>query len=317
TTFMTGPALDVINYFFKHKEVPDLNESLSKNYKILISFANPKKGKILLRLANQMIGKSNGNEDITLLHLSPNDELNQLNIQQYERDSFAPVLHESKILNQKVQTIFKVSNDIKSDIPEIANKGEYDILLVGLGRSIYEGSLLGKIIGFTSQLIVPDKIISSVTRKEKWFEKSPFEESTRQILSKSEIPVGILIDKNYTDINKILLLVYDINDMALLNYAYKFLANSNTSVIIYDSINFIHEPEILQSFKLEDFRSNGRLKIVDQLNTDKETLLQNELLIISIDSWKNLVQNHSVWLVDAPSTLIIKQNAKNPHFEKN
>jgi hypothetical protein len=41
TTFMTGPALDLINYLFKSKVVPDAEEITNQSkYRILFSFGN-------------------------------------------------------------------------------------------------------------------------------------------------------------------------------------------------------------------------------------------------------------------------------------
>jgi hypothetical protein len=58
TTFMTGPALDLINYLFKSKVVPDAEEITNQSkYRILFSFGNNEKGKSLLRLANSLTKK--------------------------------------------------------------------------------------------------------------------------------------------------------------------------------------------------------------------------------------------------------------------
>jgi hypothetical protein len=52
---MTGPALDLINYLFKSKVVPDAEEITNQSkYRILFSFGNNEKGKSLLRLANSL-----------------------------------------------------------------------------------------------------------------------------------------------------------------------------------------------------------------------------------------------------------------------
>jgi hypothetical protein len=51
---MTGPALDLINYLFKSKVVPDAEEITNQSkYRILFSFGNNEKGKSL-RLANSL-----------------------------------------------------------------------------------------------------------------------------------------------------------------------------------------------------------------------------------------------------------------------
>lgn len=113
TTFMTGPALDLINRAFRttEPEVPQAVSQMSK-FKILVSFGNPERGKSLLRLANSFIRKLNGNATVTVMHLSPTNELHHFNVAAYEKESFAPIIEESEHLNQKVTTLFKESNDI-------------------------------------------------------------------------------------------------------------------------------------------------------------------------------------------------------------
>src|SRR6187402_97562 len=62
TTFMTGPALDLINYIFRDKPTLIPEEISNKGkYKILISFASPDKGKTLLKVANSLVKKQSGN----------------------------------------------------------------------------------------------------------------------------------------------------------------------------------------------------------------------------------------------------------------
>ena len=203
TTFMTGPALDVINWAFRSKsEIPQTINQISK-YKILISFGNPERGRSLLRLANAFINKRKDNASVTAMHLSPSSELNHYNMEEYERESFMPVIQESQQLNQKVTTLFKASNDIDADIVEVANKGDYDLLLVGVGQSIFEGSLLGKILGFTTRIINPDRLLHQVRGKGHLSDNSSFDERTRQILSKSNVPVGVLVDKGLEKIEKV------------------------------------------------------------------------------------------------------------------
>jgi Kef-type K+ transport system membrane component KefB len=71
TTFMTGPALDLINWTFKSKQlgIPEEISQINK-FKVLVSFGNPDRGKSLLRLANSLIRKLNGNAVVTAMHLS-------------------------------------------------------------------------------------------------------------------------------------------------------------------------------------------------------------------------------------------------------
>ncbi|HAH25856.1 MAG TPA: cation/H(+) antiporter, partial [Prolixibacteraceae bacterium] len=113
TTFMTGPALDVIQRLFKQKS-STISEEINqlRKFKIILSFGNPDMGRSLLRLANGLIRKQNGNTSVTALHLCYNNVLHHYNMDDYESESFAPVIHESELLNQPITTLFKASDDI-------------------------------------------------------------------------------------------------------------------------------------------------------------------------------------------------------------
>jgi hypothetical protein len=235
TTFMTGPTLDLINWLFKSNGDVLTDELRLKNkFKILISFENPESGKSLLKLANNLSAKVKDNTDLTAMHLSNTNELNPYSLEEYERQSFLPIIEESEMLNQKITTLFKASSDIESDITEVANKGEYDLLLIGIGQSIFEGSLLGKILGFTTRFINPEKIINQVTGKESLFENSPFDESTRIIVNKSKVPVGILIDKDFSQVDSVFIPIFSPNDFFLIDFAQKLINNSGSQIFILD-----------------------------------------------------------------------------------
>ena len=309
TTFMTGPALALINRVFRKEPNLAFDEiSQISKYKVLISFANPEKGKVLLRLANNMVKKMNSNAAVTVMHLSPNNELNQVNIDEYEHESFAPVIEESKILNQKITTLFKVSNDIMAEIPDVANKGDYDLLLVGLGQSIFEGSLLGRILGFTTRIIDPDRIINTMTGKEKLFERAHFEESTRTILAKSEVPVGILLDKNLSKTDKIFIPIFDRKDAYLIKYAQKLISNSGAQVTIFDANGQVKDSEMKELIREIEQNAPNHINLVNQNAVVREHLQQQDLMIIGLESWKNLVEKQTAWLTNTPSVLIISED---------
>ena len=136
TTFMTGPALTIINWTFKSTKTETGQElSVKSKFKILVSFANPDRGVSLLRLANSLVKRLNGNASVTVMHLSQNIGLNSYNLENHERKSFDPVIQESHNLNQKIITLFKASSDIENDIAAVANKGDFDLLLIGIGQS--------------------------------------------------------------------------------------------------------------------------------------------------------------------------------------
>ncbi len=309
TTFMTGPALNLINYIFKTKDFNILDEVPNGNkYKILISFGNKEKGKSLLRLANSLIKKQKETSSVTAMHLTLSDEMHSYNLEEYEKQRFAPLLEESKDLKLKITTLFQATVDIETNISEIANNGEYDLLLVGLGKSIFEGTLLGKVLGFTTRIINPDRLIDKFTGKEGLFENSPFDERTRQIISKTKAPIGILIDKELQVVNRLFIPIFSSEDSFLIDYAQKLIYNNNSHVAILDVNGHIENNFVLKSaISSLDQKYAENITLMDDKTIKKEFLVHQDLMMISIESWKNLVDSSSDWLSSVPSVLILKQ----------
>jgi Kef-type K+ transport system membrane component KefB len=309
TTFMTGPALDLINAIFKTKDVfiPETEEEDEKKYKILISFGNNEKGRSLLRLANSLTRRQKETSSLTAMSLALSDEMHTYNPEELERKRFSPILEESSLMQQEVTTIFKATVDIETDIADIANQGDYDLLLVGLGKSIFEGTILGKVLGFTSRIINPDRLIDKFTGKEGLFENSPFDERTRQIISKSRMPLGILIDKELQQVDQVFIPMFTPEDAFLMDYAQKLVYNSDSKITVMDSNNHMGGHFVMES-AVESLQTKYPANI--SLKTDKimkkEFLDRQDLMIISLESWKKLVDSQSIWLSNVPSVLIIK-----------
>jgi hypothetical protein len=308
TTFMTGPTLNIINFIFKTRDDGVLDEIPSDDkYNILISFGNKEKGKSLLRLANSLVKKQKETSTITAMHLTLSDEVHTYNIEEYEKDRFLPLLQESKVLKQEITTLFQATVDIETNITEIANNGEYDLLLVGLGKSIFEGTLLGKVLGFTTRIINPDRLIDKFIGKEGLFENSPFDERTRQIISKTKTPLGILIDKELQQVNNVFIPIFNPEDSFLLDYAQKLIYNNNSQITVLDVNGHIKTNFVMKSAisSLEQKYAKNITTVNDKI-IKKEFLAKQDLMIISIESWKALVDSGSVWLSRVPSVLIMK-----------
>ncbi len=308
TTFMTGPVIDLIDFIFNKKvEVLPITVGETNKFKILISFGTNEKGRSLLRLANSFVKKQKENTNVTVLHLSLSDEVHSYNLKDYEKETFEPILNEATLLKQEVTPIFKSTSDIEGDIADIATRGEFDLILVGLGKSIFEGSLLGKVLGFTTRIINPERLLDKFTGKEGLFENSPFDDKTRLLISKSKMPIGILVDKDLTEINEIFVPIFGIEDAFLIEYAQKLIYNNEakaTVLEINDQVknNFIIENAIAA---LDKSYPNS-ISIISESEMKAGFLAKQDLMVISLDSWKKLVDAQSVWLSTVPSVLIIK-----------
>jgi hypothetical protein len=309
TTFMTGPALDLIGYIYNRNKnyIPAEIRQVSK-FKVLISFDSPEGGKTLLNLANAFVKKMKGNAMVTAMHILPSSEIHTFNLEEYEKESFKPILAEADNLGQKVTTLFKASTDMDSDIATVANKGEFDLVLIDIGRSIFEGTLLGKILGFTTRIINPENLLNTFTGKEKLFENSPFDERTQHILSKTEAPVGILVDKDFKSTDRVFVTIFDEADGFLIEFAQKLISNVGSQVTVLDAEGSIkNNSEIKESIRIIEHNVPNHIKLLNERKIEKEFLQEQDLMIISVESWKKLVESRSTWLNNTPSLLILKK----------
>lgn len=307
TTMMTGPALDLINYIFKERESSKAKNILNDKFKILISFGNQEKGKSLLRLANSFVKNQKENTNVTALHLSLSDEMHAYSLEEYEKETFEPIIEESNLLNQEIDTIFKATVDIESDIVDVASKGDYDLVLIGLGKSIFEGSLLGRVLGFTTRMINPDRLLDKFTGKEGLFQNSPFDDRTRQIITKSKNPLGILVDKELHEVDEVFVPIYNTEDAFLIEYAQKLIHNNNSKITLIDINDQLKDHFVLEKAVealIENYPSNAQIQKEKDLNAG--FFINQDLMLISLESWRKLVDTQSIWLSNAPSTLIIK-----------
>lgn len=309
TTCMTGPALDLINFFFPEAApiITSGGPEKAGKYKILLSFGNPQSGPAMLRLANSFIKKAPGNASITALHLSPSTEINQFNADEYEHDSFLPVHTEAQILNLPLITMFKPSHDIDKEIIETANLGNFDLMIMGIGHSVFEGSLLGKVLGFTTKIINPERLLETITGKEKLFDNSGFDERTRRIIRASKVPVGVFVDKGMQKMGQVFIPMFSISDSFLLVYAQKLISNTEARIVILDERGITRKnPELKETIRLIEQTAPNHIALNHDQAIDKEFLDQQDLMIISLDSWTAAVESRSLWLSQTPSVLIVK-----------
>lgn len=307
TTFMTNPVLDFINRCYQRKN--DSTESIAKTlkYNILISFGDPQKGVSLLKLAYCFIRKSTNNACITILHISPNNDLNQYNQEEYEQDSFYALKKEALRLDLPIVTLFKPSEYVEKEITQTANIGNFDLLLVGIGNSIWGDTLLGKILGFTTKIINPENLYETITGREKLFESHTLDERIKRILKSSKIPVGIFIDKKMKEIETVFIPVFSEEDIFLLEYARKLIHNNQARITVLDLVSIVKQNSTFnESIRAIEQVQPNHIALYNKQQIEPEFLAKQDLMLIGLSSWKYLVNEQFSWLSDTPSVLIIK-----------
>jgi Kef-type K+ transport system membrane component KefB len=273
TTFMTGPALDTINYFFPEKDSPAV--APGKLFKILISFGPAIKGKKLLRLADQLTHKKTEDADITAFHLTPSADINPKEAKEYERESFRLVKHEAQNLGIKIKTIYRATNDINKEITREANKGKYDLLLVGGSHSLFSEDVVGGIV------------------------KNFLEETTGH--------VGVLVDKDFEVADRIMVALQDNNDLFLISFAERFIQNNNAKITLADPSRLL-KTNMIFSMAVEKINAENeqKIQVYESHTLPQEFLTGFNLVIVSYSGWKDLTRTKQQWLMHTPSVLILK-----------
>jgi hypothetical protein len=114
----------------------------------------------------------------------------------------------------------------------VANQGDYDLLLVGL-EIYFEGTILGKVIGFTTRIINPDRLIDKFTGKKAYL----------KILLLMKEPDKSLLKQNATrdfDRQRVsgyrssIYTIFKSDDSFLIDYAQKLIYNNNSKITILD-----------------------------------------------------------------------------------
>jgi Kef-type K+ transport system membrane component KefB len=277
TTFMTGPALDIINYFSRSSEIE--STTVEKVYKILISFGPPIKGKKLLRLADQLTHKKTAEAKITALHFTPSSDINPKEAKEYERESFRLVKHEAESLGIKIKTVYKAVNDINKEITGEANKHKYDLLLVGGSRGVFSADVVGG--------------------------------KVRNYLEDTHCQVGVLVDKDFEIADRIVLMLQDFSDLFLISFVERFIENNSAKIVLSDPNRLVKMNTIfrmaVEKINVDHPKS---IEVHESHAQTEEFFNRFNLLLISYSSWKHINRSKNPWLAYTPSVLILKPEGK-------
>jgi Kef-type K+ transport system membrane component KefB len=321
-------------------------------FKILLSFGNPETGRSLLRLASLINHHESssilpGGEAtrpaspmnsrapsgpsatpshgktvrhhrqahkarITALHLTPADELFQNDPEMYERESFAPLIEESLRLDEEVTTLFKISNDLEADIIEVANQGGFNLLLIGVGQSVFDGSLLGKALGYTARILNPVHFYSRITRKEISTLPEGITQRTWNIITGTYIPTGVFIDRKVSSFDHIFVYISEREDLTLLRYFPHDHHGAKQSLTLVDPGHLLET--VKEGSTPADTWSPERITVPGQFallhhwpDFSQPQLDHSSLLIVTLEAWSVLAEKREKENLDKPSIFIVAE----------
>jgi Kef-type K+ transport system membrane component KefB len=308
TTFMTGPSLSLINYFFPSEELLGTNLHNEDGNKILISYGPSATGVKLLRLASGMSAHNLQLTRVTTLHFTRGTDLHPLRAEEYANESFKPILKEAFRTGIQVEPRYKVTDNIDQSILRTAEEGNYNLLLIGAGRPVLKIPFVSWIFHLRDHLNRKNSLTNEAGKVSIAGKNIFIHEKARYILEHAKCNIGVFIDREFENCQHIFFPILNREDMALIYYLKFFLINNGTTAFIYDKSGFINADPWMKS-EIESFRDqhHSRLHYVKREDVDSEVFFDEiQLLFISLKGWKSLIKNHKNWIARMPSALIMK-----------
>jgi len=276
TTLITGPGLNLINYFYPESRVKAPRE---KAYKVMLSFANPKMGSTLLNLAHHLVHRAASETTFTALHISPRTDLSPYEARVFEKESFVPIRKMAEFHKVTLNTIYLNTNEISSEILNACDTEKPDFLLMGSARSIFSTDILGGI--------------------------------PKRIINEAECDILVFNERSFHEIKSVLLVYFGNGDDYLFEYAallnhrsgrkfytyHRGLENKDSSIAFQKS--GIHMETVQGSILHPEFLKSMDLVIVSENNfkaiESKKNMPFNQfpsLLIIHRAEGSNRLLNH-------------------------
>lgn len=264
TTILTGPGLTLIEAFRPRKEQRVLRE---KPYKIMLSFAIPKMGGTLLNLTHQLISGKATETVFAALHISPRSDISPKEAVIFEKESFAPIRSYAERNGLTLSTLYRNTIDIDGEILESCKSEKPDFLILGSARPVFSTDILGGIL--------------------------------KPIISEASCDILIFNERNFNEIQSILLVYFANGDDFLFDYARMLNLTSGRKFYSY------HRG--LENHTSADAYNNSGIPFIPVAGSllQPEFLRSIDLVLVSDYNWKALEEKHSIPLAQFPSLLII------------
>lgn len=308
TTFMTGPALKLIDLIFG-KSADEIKSTQDlKHYQVTIPYTDPSSAEKLLRLASYLCGESKNHTAVHAVKLANVEETSTLEFSDAEKVNERFIKQEENKLQIPIHTEYKLVHDIEKEISMLSRQHKQDLLLIDAGQSIYTGTLLGNIMRLTNNVLSPELLLDTITGKRKLLPADlQMDEKAQTYLEDALCTVGVLIDKNFHEADHIMIPLFGAEDAFLVNYARKLLQNNPGKVNILDMAELTRfMPQLFSELQQLKHEFPQQVNVISGKIIDQAMLLEYDLILVSYNSWLRLVYGKSIWLTHIPSTLVIK-----------
>lgn len=319
TTFMTSPALSLINFLFPEKKKKEefIRQEVQGVFKALVALGNPENGKNLLKVAKSMLDGNKNSLELTVLHITPGTNTNPIYSEQYSEDSFKDIKNEAEHLGIPLETDYKVTDNIENCIVRSANNDRFDFLLVGAGLSL-SGIPFFKTNSYFARVQWLNTLLKKVSKtREIFYPGSLLKDKTRYFIENSLCSVGVFVNRGFTDISTTIVLLYHESDVFLLRYAKRLLRNKpNATIFVVDLNKVLQNSEQMKSaFEALKAQNPTAVKILKSSRNNASLISKFSFLLISYQTWNKLSVSENQELSAIPSTLIINKKSGRYHSQ--
>lgn len=269
---------------------------------ILVCFSKPETGKVLCKVASYFMQSKIKNEQIASLHLMEKEEYDKIeNIETYKASLYDGILQECKKGTAIIRTFIKPSDDFVSEILSTSDELNCNLVLIGIGKTVFSPQLWGSYQRFRAYQGKPDTTettLDSISQK-----------GVSSLLERNSRTTGIFIDHNLESINQIFIPILDKTDIHIFDYIKRLAEKTNAEITLWDAIGAIDStPDIKRVFKIMQRNAEDRVLLWDNSKKiDYEFIKQQDLIIIGFEGWTKLISSAITWSHSLPSTLIIRK----------
>jgi Kef-type K+ transport system membrane component KefB len=295
TTFMTGPSLHFIEKIFnkkaKLKVANDLELGTSPK-EVLLVFDNPEAGEQLLKIGSILF--YNDVTKYTVAHFAANEDLHLYDIGNYEQDAFARIHKTAQRQQLHLETHFASSEDTLQSLVNKAAKGSYDMVMMESGQSVYEGSALGRILGFTAQVVNLDMFKRWAGKREAaaW---NALDNSAERVARRLNTNFGLFLSNEDKNVEHLVVPFSGLGDIFLLQYVKNAAQNRLSKITVVAT-------EEAVVFKLQNLLNIGDLAhfynkqdVISVIKLDELQYGAADLILTSLQTWDEIKERDEFW----------------------
>lgn len=318
TTFMTSPLFELIEKIFPEtaKQIQISKDHALGVFRTMIAMGNPENGNSLLDVAKTVLVGSSNSLSVNILHITAGTDTNPILSEQFAVQSFVKIKAAAESMKMPISTEYKVSDDIVGEIIHKTNDEQYDFLLIGAGQGLIKTTFIDE-AHFLNKIKWLNNLIDKFPiNRTMFYPGTVIKDKTKHFIEQTNCSVGVFVNRNFTKISSILIILSENTDIFLLRYAKRMLRNNSNITIQVQELNnlFNFAPEIFQLYQGLEMEFKTRISLNKISKLQASIMKKSSLLMISYQSWEELLKNENRILQEIPSTLII--NKKTSRFNK-